>query len=156
MRKNIDQDFIDAVRKAVEVLGGQSALARHAGITQGTICSLLNPKNDRKFVHSSIYNRLYPFVSPYMPAQPEIPIGPGLPPQVPTIPVSPYYNNTINNNIGTAPIIPGQTVSVKPGTIPADVLLHAMHGMSPEEKARFLKELYIDCSHETENTSEEE
>lgn len=156
MRKKIDQDFIEAVRKAVDVLGGQVALAHHSGVTQGTICSLLNPKNDRKFVHSSIYNRLYPFISPYLPEQPEIPIGPGLPPQIPVMPANPFYNNTINNNIASAPIMSGQTVPVNPGVIPAEVLLHAMHGMSPEEKARFLKELYIDCSHETENTSEEE
>jgi hypothetical protein len=30
-----------------------------------------------------------------------------------------------------------------------------MQGMEPEEKARFLKELYTSCSHETEETTEE-
>lgn len=165
MRKKIDQDYIEAVRKAADVLGGQTVLARHAGITPGTICALLNPKNDRKFVHSSIYNRLYPFVSPYLPEPPEIPIGPALPPQIPVMPANPFYNNTINNNISApaaivpapapAPVAPAAPVDLTPGSIPAEVILHAMQGMEPEEKARFLKELYTSCAHETEETTEE-
>lgn len=166
MRNKIDQDYIEAVRKAAEVLGGQSVLARHAGINPATICALLNPKNDRKFIHSSIYNRLYPFVSPYLPEQPEIPIGPALPPQIPVMPANPFYGNTINNNINapgviapaapvSAPVAPAAPVDLTPGTIPAEVILHAMQGMEPEEKARFLKELYTSCAHETEESTEE-
>jgi hypothetical protein len=167
MRNKIDQDYIEAVRKAADVLGGQSVLARHAGINPATICALLNPKNDRKFIHSSIYNRLYPFVSPYLPDPPEIPIGLALPPQIPVMPANPFYNNTINNNItapGVAvpaqapaqtPVVPAAPIDLTPGSIPADVILHAMQGMEPEEKARFLKELYTSCAHETEETTEE-
>jgi hypothetical protein len=160
MRNKIDQDYIEAVRKAADVLGGQSVLARHAGINPATICALLNPKNDRKFIHSSIYNRLYPFVSPYLPEPPEIPIGPALPPQIPVMPANPFYNNTINKNISApAAIVPASApaapVELTPGSIPADVILHAMQGMEPEEKARFLKELYTSCAHETEETTEE-
>ena len=166
MRKIIDAEYIAAVRKAADVMGGQSVLARHSGITQGTISSLLNPKNKRQFVHSSIYNRLYPFVSPYLPEPPEIPIGPALPPQIPVMPANPFYNNTINNNISAPAAIvpapapaaasaPAAPVELTPGSIPADVILHAMQGMEPEEKARFLKELYTSCAHETEETTEE-
>jgi hypothetical protein len=167
MRNKIDQDYIEAVRKAADVLGGQSVLARHAGINPATICALLNPKNERKFIHSSIYNRLYPFVSPYLPEPPEIPIGPALPPQIPVMPANPFYNNTINNNITapgavvpapaptSAPVTPSAPVDLTPGAIPAEVILHAMQGMEPEEKARFLKELYTSCSHETEESPEE-
>jgi hypothetical protein len=166
MRNKIDQDYIEAVRKAADVLGGQSVLARHAGINPATICALLNPKNERKFIHSSIYNRLYPFVSPYLPEPPEIPIGPALPPQIPVMPANPFYGNTINNNIATpgaiapaapvsAPVAPTAPVELTPGTIPAEVILHAMQGMEPEEKARFLKELYTSCAHETEESTEE-
>lgn len=166
MRNKIDQDYIEAVRKAADVLGGQSVLARHAGINPATICALLNPKNERKFIHSSIYNRLYPFVSPYLPEPPEIPIGPALPPQIPVMPANPFYGNTINNNITpagaiapaapvSAPVAPAAPVDLTPGTIPAEVILHAMQGMEPEEKARFLKELYTSCAHETEESTEE-
>ena len=177
MRNKIDHDYIEAVRKAADVLGGQTVLARHAGVNPGTICALLNPKNDRKFVHSSIYNRLYPFVSPYLPEPPEIPIGPAVPPQIPVMPANPFYGNTINNNITTpgaiAPAVPVQVpvqvatptaqpapigtlpADLTPGAIPAEVILHAMQGMEPEEKARFLKELYTSCAHETEDSTEE-
>lgn len=166
MRNKIDQDYIEAVRKAADVLGGQTVLARHAGVNPGTICALLNPKYDRKFIHSSIYNRLYPFVSPYLPEPPEIPIGPALPPQIPVMPANPFYGNMINNNITTpgaiapaapvlAPVAPAAPVDLTPGTIPAEVILHAMQGMEPEEKARFLKELYTSCAHETEESTEE-
>lgn len=180
MRNKIDQDYIEAVRKAVEVLGGQAALARHAGVTQGTICGILNPKNNRKFVHSSIYNRLYPFVSPYLPQQPEIPIGPAMPPpQIPVMPANPFYSNTINNNISPTPApagqipIPGQALELNQWAIPAEVILHAMQGMTqdekarfmailhamqgmtPAEKAQFINELYTNCSHETEESTEE-
>ena len=148
MRKRIDENYVAAVRQAAEALGGQSDLARAAGVPPGTICAILSPKRNRRFVLSSVYNRLYPFVSPYLPAQPEIPIGPALPP--PPVPVvNPYYVNNINNNVNTAG--PAPAVSIPKGSIPAEVILHAMQGMDPEEKARFLKELYTDCSHETDN-----
>lgn len=157
MRKKIDESYIEAVRQAAEALGGQSDLARAAGVPAGTISAIINPNRQRQFVLSTVYNRLYPFVSPYLPEQPEIPIGPALPPPLPVpVPVAPtvnpYYVNTINNNIpGTVPVA-APAVELTPGSIPAEVILHAMQGMSPEEKARFLKELYIDCSHETDNS----
>ena len=183
MRKKIDQDYIDAVRKACDVLGGQMVLAHHAGIAPGTICALLNPRNDRKYVQSSIYNRLYPFVSPYLPEPPEIPIGPSLPPQIPVMPANPFYSNTINNITAPgnvvpsvapgAPAAPIAPVELTPGTIPPEVILHgmqgmtqdekarfmailhAMQGMTPAEKAQFINELYTNCTHETEESTEE-
>lgn len=161
MRKRIDEDYVAAVRKAAEALGGQSDLARAARVPQGTISSLVNSKMPRKFVLSTVYNRLYPFVSPYLPEQPEIPIGPAVPPPLPVPSVNPYYANTINNNInapGVMPAapVPAAPVELTPGSIPAEVILHAMQGMSPEEKARFIKELYTDCTHETDNSEVEE
>ena len=184
MRNKIDQDYIKAVQKACDVLGGQAALARHAGVTQGTIWALLTPKNNRKFVHSSIYNRLYPFVSPYLPEQPKIPIGPATPPaQIPVMPANPFYSNTINNITAPgnvvpsvapgAPAAPIAPVELTPGTIPPEVILHgmqgmtqdekarfmailhAMQGMTPAEKAQFINELYTNCTHETEEATEE-
>lgn len=161
MRKRIDEDYVAAVRKAAEALGGQSDLARAARVPQGTISSLVNSKTPRKFVLSTVYNRLYPFVSPYLPDQPEIPIGPAAPPPLPVPSVNPYYANTINNNINAPGVMPAAPapaapVELTPGSIPAEVILHAMQGMSPEEKARFLKELYTDCTHETDNSEVEE
>lgn len=165
MRKKIDEDYVAAVRQAAEALGSQSDLARAAGLPQGTISSLLTSKTPRKYVSETIYNRLYPFVSPYLPEQPEIPIGPAVPPPLPGIaPVNPYYVNTINNTLNApgVPVAPAQVVvpppdvPLKSGTIPAEAILHAMQGLTPEEKARFLKELYTDCSHETDNSEVEE
>lgn len=153
MRKKIDDAYIDAVRKAVDALGGQSDLARAAGVPPGTISAIINPKRKRQFLLATVYNRLYPFVSSYLPE---------LPPPGQTIPGAPYYNNTINNitapgNVvpAVAPVLaPAAPVDLTPGTIPAEVILHAMQGMEPEEKARFLKELYTSCAHETEETPE--
>lgn len=160
MRRRIDENYVAAVRKAFEALGGQSDLARAARVPQGTISSLVNSKTPRKYVHTSVYDRLYPFVAPYLPEQPDIPIGPGAPPPllVPQAP-NPYYANTITNTInapGVSPVAPAAPVDLTSGMIPAEVILHAMRGMSPEEKARFLKELYTDCTHETDNSEGEE
>lgn len=159
MRRRIDEDYVAAVRKAAEAHGSQCDLARAAGVPHGTISSLLNSKTPRKYVLSAVYNRLYPFVSPYLPEQPEIPIGPAVPPPLPTAAapaVNPYYVNTINNNVNAPGVMPAAPapvapVELTPGSIPAEVILHAMQGMSPEEKARFIKELYTDCSHETDS-----
>lgn len=161
MRKKIDEDYVAAVRQAVEAMGGQSDLARAAGVPAGTISAIINPKRQRQFVLSTVYNRLYPFVSPYLPEQPEIPIGPAAPPPLPVPPVNPYYANTINNNInapGVMPAVPAPAAPVEltPGSIPAEIILNAMKGMSPEEKARFLRQLYTDCSHETDSSEVEE
>lgn len=167
MRRKIDADYIAALKKAVEDHGGQSDLARVSGVPAGTISSIINPKRQRQFLLATVYNRLYPFVSPYLPNPPEIPIGPALPPQIPVMPANPFYNNTINNNIAApgvavpaqapaqAPVAPAAPIDLTPGAIPAEVILHAMQGMEPEEKARFLKELYTSCANETEESTEE-
>ena len=130
---------------------------RLPGVPAGTISSIINPKRQRQFLLATVYNRLYPFVSPYLPEQPQIPV----------MPANPFYNNTINNNItapgvavpaqapAQAPVALAAPIDLTPGAIPAEVILHAMHGMEPEEKARFLKELYTSCAHETEESTEE-
>ena len=183
MRKKIDEDYIAAVRKAVDALGGQSDLARVTGVPSGTISAIINPKRQRQFVLSTVYNRLYPFVSPYLPEPQEIPIGPSLPLQTPVsighivtangqsqvmvsapgVPPVPVVASTVPVQVPVQVATPtaqpapigSLPADLTPGSIPAEVILHAMQGMEPEEKARFLKELYTDASHETDGSTEE-
>lgn len=65
MRKQLQKEFIDALRIAVDECGSQSELSRRSGVGQATINSILNDKNKRE-VLDSIMEKLYPFVKDHL------------------------------------------------------------------------------------------
>lgn len=127
MRKKIDKSLVEAIMRAIDTLGSQSELARRSGISQSTINSIINPKEPRQFVLDSVLEKLMPFISPYMAGSETI---------LKSVENSGNLAVGSNNNF----FAPG--TRAVPGDIPPEVLQQTMSTMTPEEKARFLKELY--------------
>lgn len=127
MRKKIDRNLVEAIMRAIDTLGSQSELARRSGISQSTINSIINPKEPRQFVLDSVLEKLMPFISPYMAGSETI---------LKSVENSGNLAVGSNNNF----FAPG--TRAVPGDIPAEVMQQTMANMTPEEKARFLKELY--------------
>lgn len=132
MKKKISPEFIEAVRQAVQAIGSQSELARLSGVPQGTINCLINQK-DRKFVLDSVFDKLMPFLKPYMEGASTV---------MKKVENSGNIAVGSNNNFFAPGVLPA-------GNIPPEVLQQTMATMSPEEKARFLKELYSDNDQKT-------
>lgn len=131
MRKKIDDIFVEALKKAIESAGSQSELARQSGVGQSTINNFINPKKGRCFATDATLARLMNFVKPFLPDE-----------------YAKKYTTMIASNFG-------QVVSVgegghhnnfftppTSGGIDSELIKAAMQGMTPEEKARFLKELH--------------
>jgi hypothetical protein len=130
MRKKLDNHFLDALNKAISDLGGQSELARRTGVGQSTINSIVNPKKGRLFATEAVFDKLMVVIKQYM--SPE------------TIN---NYGNIATATSGTAVVATGSRNSFfaptasSAGNVDPELVKVAMVGMSPEEKARFLKEL---------------
>ena len=133
MRKKINGDLVNAIKKAIKSYGSQSELARLSGTSQSTINSIINPKRGRTFVIDSVLEKLLPFVSPYMEGASTV---------MKKVENSGNIAVGSNNNFFTPGALPA-------GNIPPEVLQQTMATMSPEEKARFLKELYSDTDQKT-------
>lgn len=129
MRKRIDEDFVEALNKAIAEAGGQSELARRTGVGQSTINSIINPKKGRKFATEAVFDKLFIVIKQYM------------------TPETLYnYGNIATSQSGTAVIASGSknnffTPPTSSGIDP-ELVKAAMLGMTPEEKARFLRELH--------------
>ena len=129
MRIKIDKQFINALNKAIEDLGGQSELSRRTGVSQSTINSFINPKKGRLFATETVFNRLMVVIQNYLPENA----------------VNNYNYGNIINSTGTTVTGDRNTVYASPQTskgVDQSLLLATMQGMTPEEKARFLKEFY--------------
>lgn len=132
MRIKIDKTFVEALKKAINNVGGQSELSRRTGVSQSTINSIINPKKGRSFATDAVFHKLMVVVQNYLPEEA----------------VNNYnnYGNVISGgNNGTAIAGNGNAYyggGSVPQAVDRDLLLATMQGMSPEEKARFLKEFY--------------
>ena len=128
MRKKIDKTFIDALKKAIEAIGGQSELARQSGVGQSTINSIVNPKKGRLFATEAVFDKLFVVIKNYMSDE-----------------SIKNYGNIVRNSGTSVAVCGGHNNFFTPpasGGIDPELIKAAMQGMSPEEKARFLKELH--------------
>lgn len=124
MRKRIDEKFVMALNKAIEAAGSQSELARQSKVGQSTINSIINPNKGRSAASDATLAKLMPFVKPFLPEEDAA-----------------NYGNVISANFGTSFAVSGGNNFFAHDLDP-DLIKVAMTGMSPEEKARFLKELH--------------
>lgn len=123
MRIKIDKTFVDALNRAIDDLGGQSELSRRTGVSQSTINSFINPRKGREFATDAVFNKLMVVIKNYLPEAA----------------VNNYnynYGNQFSGHHNT------NTVNQAPQAVDQNLLLATMQGMTPEEKARFLKEFY--------------
>ena len=123
MRIKIDKTFIDALNKAIDDLGGQTELSRRTGVSQSTINSFINPKKGRDFATDAVFGKLMVIVKNYLPEGA----------------VNNYnynYGNQFSGHHNT------NTINQSSQAVDQSLLLATMQGMTPEEKARFLKEFY--------------
>ena len=129
MRKKIDEKFVEALKKAIDAAGSQSELARQSGVGQSTLNNFINPKKGRFFATDATLAKLMKFVEPFL-SKDDVR----------------KYGNVITSNFGTSVAVCGSHNNFftppASGGIDPELIKAAMQGMSPEEKARFLKELH--------------
>ena len=127
MRKKIDKTFVDALKKAIEAAGSQSELARKSNVGQSTINNFINPQKGRYSITDATLMKLIKFIEPFLPPED----------------VS-KYSSVITANYGTAISGSQNNFFTASGSsnIDPELIKVAMVGMTPEEKARFLKELH--------------
>ncbi len=65
MRKPVTKEYQEALRKAINDVGGQSELSRRSRVGQSTINGILNKKG-KEYMLDSIYEKLLPYVAPFM------------------------------------------------------------------------------------------